>query len=59
VGGRLIERASRDELEPLHFLDLNWEVVRRELARERGQRRSGPTAENVLKDIGAIAARIA
>jgi pyruvate ferredoxin oxidoreductase alpha subunit len=56
---RLIERASRDELEPLHFLDLNWDVVRRELARERGQRRSGPTAENVLKDVGAIAARIA
>ncbi|MGE5616825.1 MAG: pyruvate ferredoxin oxidoreductase, partial [Bacillota bacterium] len=49
---RLIERASRDEMEPLHFLDLDWDVVRRELAREREQRRSGPTAENVLRDIG-------
>ena len=55
---RLIERASRDEMQPLQFLDLNWDVVRRELAREREQRRSGPTAENVLKDIGTVAARI-
>jgi pyruvate ferredoxin oxidoreductase alpha subunit len=51
--GWLIERASRDELEPLHFLDMDWDVVRRELAPERAQRRSGPTAENVLKDVGA------
>jgi pyruvate ferredoxin oxidoreductase alpha subunit len=56
---RLIERASRDELEPLHFLDLNWDVVRSELARERELRRSGPTAENVLKQIGTVAATIA
>jgi pyruvate ferredoxin oxidoreductase alpha subunit len=56
---RLIERASRDELEPLHFLDLDWDVVRRELAREREVRRSGPTAENVLKDVGLVTARIA
>jgi len=33
-------------------------VVRRELARERGMRRSGPTAENVLKDVGMVTARI-
>ena len=55
---QLIERASRDELEPLHFLDLDWDVIRRELARERERRRTGPTAEAVLKDIGAVAARI-
>jgi len=55
---RLIERATRDELDALHFLDLNWDVVRRELAREREKRRSGPTAENILKDIGTMAAGI-
>ena len=55
---RLIERAARDELEALHFLDLDWDVVRRELARERGLRRPGPTAENVLKDVAMVTARI-
>ena len=55
---RLVERAARDELEPLHFLDLDWDVVRRELAREREVRRSGPTAENVLKEVGMVNARI-
>jgi pyruvate ferredoxin oxidoreductase alpha subunit len=49
---RLFQRASRDELPPLDFLDLNWDVVRRELGREREQRRAGPTAENILKDVG-------
>jgi pyruvate ferredoxin oxidoreductase alpha subunit len=49
---RLIERSLRDEMESLHFLDLDWDIVRRELARERQQRRSGPTAENILKDVG-------
>ena len=54
----MIRSANADELEALHFLDLDWDVVRRELARERAQRRSGPVAENVLKDIGTVAARI-
>ena len=54
----MIRNANADELEALHFLDLDWDVVRRELARERAQRRSGPVAENVLRDIGTVAARI-
>ena len=67
LGGRTISRkslvnlmlrASRDEVEPLHFLDLNWEVIRRELHREREQRRSGPAAENILRDIGTVGAGI-
>ena len=44
------------ELEPLTFLDLDWELVERELARERDGGRSGPHAENILRDIGVVAA---
>jgi pyruvate ferredoxin oxidoreductase alpha subunit len=54
----LIERAIGGDLSSLEFLDLNWEVVKRELDRERGQRRAGPTAENILRDLGTVAARI-
>ena len=54
----LFEKAERDELELLNFLDLNWDVVNRELERGRQQRRSGPSAENILRDLGAAGARI-
>ena len=54
----LFEQAGRDELEALTFLDLNWEVVNREIERGQHQRRTGPTAENILRDLGAIATRI-
>jgi pyruvate ferredoxin oxidoreductase alpha subunit len=54
----LFERAGRDELEELNFLDLNWDVVNREIARGREQRRAGPSAENILRDVGPVAARI-
>ena len=37
------------------FLDLDRELVEREL-RARGERRSGPHAENMLRDIGTVAA---
>jgi pyruvate ferredoxin oxidoreductase alpha subunit len=53
----LFERAARDELEPLNFLDLNWDVVKREIARGQQQRRAGPSAENILRDLGTAAAR--
>jgi len=62
LGGRAITKASlhalfdkalRDELEPLTFLDLNYEAVNRELEREKTRRRSGPSAENILRDIGS------
>ena len=53
----LFERAARDELEALSFLDLNWDVVKREIARGQQQRRAGPSAENILRDLGAAAAR--
>lgn len=54
----LLTRARADDLDPLTFLDLNWELVERELRRSREQRRSGPAAENMLRDVGVIAARM-
>ena len=39
------------------FLDLDRELVERELQRTRERRRSGPHAENMLRDLGAVAAR--
>jgi pyruvate ferredoxin oxidoreductase alpha subunit len=66
LGGRAITRASLSRvfkaalagrLEPLCFLDLDANLVKRALAREREQRRSGPIAENMLRDVGPIAAR--
>ena len=56
---RLFEQAQRDALEPVTFLDLNWDVVNRELERERSTRRSGSIAENILRDIGVVASNIA
>jgi pyruvate ferredoxin oxidoreductase alpha subunit len=61
LGGRSITTASlhalladaiEDKLQPLTFLDMDWGIVEREL-----ERRSGPHAENILRDIGAVAAR--
>jgi pyruvate ferredoxin oxidoreductase alpha subunit len=68
LGGRAITKASvakllvdaaADRLEPLTFLDLDWTLVERELQRMRETRRSGPTPENLLRDVGTIASRIA
>ncbi|MCC6224553.1 MAG: pyruvate ferredoxin oxidoreductase [Thermoleophilia bacterium] len=67
LGGRPVTRASlrallaeaaADRLEPLTFLDLNRELVAHELAREAGARRSGPVAENILRELGVVAARL-
>ncbi len=54
----LFTRAAADELEPLTFLDLNTELVARELDRVAAARRSGPAAENILRDLGAVASKI-
>jgi pyruvate ferredoxin oxidoreductase alpha subunit len=65
LGGRAITKASlrehfiaamAGETGPLTFLDLNRELVERELQRLGEQRRSGPHAENMLRDLGAVAA---
>jgi pyruvate ferredoxin oxidoreductase alpha subunit len=52
---RLFEEAIGGRLQPLTFLDLNRGLVERELKRTRAKRRSGPHAENILRDVGAIA----
>ena len=60
LGGRPITRASLHRLfrqstlqpwEGTHFLDLNEKVVGREIHRKRKSRRSGPTAENILRQL--------
>jgi len=67
LGGRAITRdslrqlfadAAEDELEQVTFLDLNAEVVNFELERESAARRSGPTAEAILRRLGTVASRI-
>jgi pyruvate ferredoxin oxidoreductase alpha subunit len=63
LGGRAITKASllklfrqarADALESVTFLDLNWDVVNRQLAREMATRRSGPAAESILKDLSTL-----
>jgi len=65
LGGRPITKASlrtlfldaaAERLEPLTFLDMDWEIVNRELARMVSSRSSGPSAENILRDSGPVAA---
>jgi pyruvate ferredoxin oxidoreductase alpha subunit len=57
LGGRPVTEAAlgtllrREELEPLTFLDLDTGLVERELRRRREIQRSGPTAENLLRDL--------
>jgi pyruvate ferredoxin oxidoreductase alpha subunit len=67
LGGRAITRASlrqlfldaaADELEQVTFLDLNAEVVAGELEREKQARRTGPTAEAILRRLGMVGSKI-
>src|SRR6188508_3348473 len=55
----LIEDVDEGSIEPnrLHFLDLDWKLVERELQRLQETRRSGPHAENILRDVGVVAGR--
>ena len=66
LGGRAITKASlarvfadgaNDRLELTTFLDLDRPVVEKVLAREQQVRRSGPLAENVLREAHGIPAR--
>jgi pyruvate ferredoxin oxidoreductase alpha subunit len=56
---KLFEDAQRDELEQVTFLDLDAELVSYEIERESHQRRTGPTAEALLRKLGTVASRIA
>jgi pyruvate ferredoxin oxidoreductase alpha subunit len=67
LGGRAITRASlarmlhdavADKLPPLSFLDLDTRIVERQLQREAAVRRSGPIAENLLRDLGTVASKV-
>ncbi|MFA6061529.1 MAG: pyruvate ferredoxin oxidoreductase [Gallionella sp.] len=66
LGGRPITRstlhklflqAEQELLPPVTFVDLDWEAVNKQLAREQQTRRSGPAAENMLHDKGLISAK--
>jgi pyruvate ferredoxin oxidoreductase alpha subunit len=68
LGGRPVTRRSLEKLlddvrdgrleaNRLHFLDLDTALVKRELARMGESRRSGPHAENILRDLGVVMAR--
>jgi pyruvate ferredoxin oxidoreductase alpha subunit len=50
----LLEDAAHDRLAPLTFLDLDQGAVDRERARMQATRRSGPSAENLLRDRSAV-----
>jgi pyruvate ferredoxin oxidoreductase alpha subunit len=65
LGGRPITRANlrrmfdkgiQDQLEEPHFHDIHMDVVNREIEREQAERRSGAIAENILHDVGVVAA---
>ena len=47
----VFERAERNELDDVTFLDLNWRVVNEQLTLARDIRHSGPIAENVLRSL--------
>jgi pyruvate ferredoxin oxidoreductase alpha subunit len=51
-------QAVSGKLDALTFLDLDYAKVERVLAREREQRRSGPIAEAILREVGVVAAKI-
>jgi len=68
LGGRAITQASlvrtfaqaiAGTLPLLSFMDLDWRIVNRQLEREATIRRSGPIAENLLRDVGSVASKVA
>ncbi len=54
---RLFADAVADRLEPLSFLDMDWGTVEAELKRMSDGGRSGPHAENILREAGIVAGR--
>jgi pyruvate ferredoxin oxidoreductase alpha subunit len=55
---QLFEDAGNDELEQLTFLDLDAGLIQYELDRESRARRTGPTAEALLRRIGTVASQV-
>ena len=54
----MLLEAQAGQLPPLSFLDLDWRIVNRQLEREAQVRRSGPIAENLLRDVGTVASKV-
>ena len=54
----MFSEAVEGRLEPVTFLDLDHAMVERVLARERELRHSGPIAENILRELGVVAAKV-
>jgi pyruvate ferredoxin oxidoreductase alpha subunit len=54
---RMLASAARGSLPPFSFLDLQTGLVEAELARMRATRRSGPSAENILRHLSDTASR--
>ena len=48
----LFLKAEAESLESMTFVDLDWDVVNKQLEREKQNRHSGPIAENILYDKG-------
>ena len=55
---RTLKEAVADKLQSLTFMDLDWRIVNRQLEREAATRRSGPIAENLLRDVGTVASKV-
>ncbi len=55
---KVLDSASRHELAALTFLDLDRAAVDRERARMQATRRSGPSAENLLRDLGTVSDKV-
>ena len=53
---RMLDRSALGQVGHLEFMDLDEDMVERELYRAVTNRRSGPVAENMLKDLGAVRA---
>jgi pyruvate ferredoxin oxidoreductase alpha subunit len=53
---RVFRQAIAEPWEGPHFLDLNEAIIGREIHRMRKTRRSGPTAENILRRLGEAVA---
>jgi pyruvate ferredoxin oxidoreductase alpha subunit len=53
---KMLADALEDRLEALSFLDMDWKRVQAELERMQKDGRSGPHAENMLRDVGIVGA---
>ncbi len=53
---KILAAAAEDVLPEVTFLDLDHGVVEQEMARARATRRSGPTAENIVRTLAAAEA---